>query len=226
MSSSPTAATSTTDSSSIWPSPPEDRTARTLAVIACGALARDVRLAAARSGRYVELHPLPAHLHNSPAAIAPAVERLARRLLAEGKEVAVAYADCGTYGRLDEMCRRLGLERLPGLHCYDLVAGEHAVAGLMEEEPGTYLLTDFLVASFDRLVVEPLGLDRRPELVADYFAHYRRVVWLTERPTPVLERAAARAAARLGLPLERRAVGDERVHRTVVRLLGSRRPGS
>ena len=49
------------------------------------------------------------------------------------------------------------------------------------EEAGTYLLTDFLAASFQRSVIVELGLDRRPELRDDYFRHYTRVVWLTQR---------------------------------------------
>jgi hypothetical protein len=64
------------------------------------------------------------------------------------------------------------------------------------------VLTDFLVLSFDRVVWRELGLDRYPDLRDDYFRHYSRVVWLAGRRTPDLERAAERAAKRLGLPLE------------------------
>jgi hypothetical protein len=171
------------------------------------------------------VHTLPPELHNRPEQIAPAVEALARRLRGEGKDVAVAYADCGTYGALDELCEEMSLERLPGQHCYDLVAGEELVRALSEEEAGTYFLTDFLAAAFGRLVVNGLGLDRHPELVADYFANYRRVVWLAGRPTPALESAARTAAERLGLPLEVRHVGEGRAQRAVVRLLaGAGRP--
>ena len=52
-----------------------------------------------------------------------AAERLARELQADGLRVVLAYADCGTYGALGELCTRLGLRRLPGLHCYDVFAG-------------------------------------------------------------------------------------------------------
>ena len=72
----------------------------------------------------------------------------------------------------------------------------------IDVQPGTYVLTDFLVLSFDRLVWRELGLDRHPELLDDYFRHYSRVVWLAGRRTPDMERAAQRAADRLGLPLD------------------------
>ena len=42
-------------------------------VIACGALAADVRRIARRRGWDVEVHPVPALLHNRPERIAPAV---------------------------------------------------------------------------------------------------------------------------------------------------------
>ena len=80
----------------------------------------------------MELHCLPAVLHNRPAAIAPEVERLAVAAQARGLPVAIGYADCGTYGALDELSGRLGLRRLPGLHCYDLLAGPDRVAALFE----------------------------------------------------------------------------------------------
>jgi len=161
---------------------------------------------------------LPASLHNHPAEIPGAVEILCASLRREGKEVVLAYADCGTYGALDELCRRLRVERLAGLHCYDLLAGDAEVAALLEDEPGTYLLTDFLVRSFDRLVARPLGIDRDPDLVEDYFTHYRRIVWLTERPDPSLEHRAREIAAVLRLDLEIRVVGPRRIAKALTEL--------
>src|SRR3984885_4127516 len=101
-------------------------------VIACGALGGPIRDIAARRGWPIELHCLPALLHNRPAAIAPQVERVAVAAQGRGLPVAIGYADCGTYGALDELAGRLGLRRLPGLHCYDLLAGPDRVAALFE----------------------------------------------------------------------------------------------
>ncbi|MHB8505035.1 MAG: DUF1638 domain-containing protein [Acidimicrobiales bacterium] len=167
------------------------------------------------------MHPLSALLHDRPERIAPRVAGLARRLQGDGRRVAVAYADCGTYGALDDVCSELGLARLPGLHCYDLLAGPEVVRELLEEEPGTYLHTDFLAASFARTVVAELGLDRHPELVADYFGNYRRVVWLSESPTAELAAAAAGAAHVMGLPLQTVVVGRARLESALARLAGA-----
>ena len=170
-------------------------------LIACGAIAQPASRIVAARGWPVAVHPLPPLLHNQPHRIAGEVEALANRLLAEGRQVAVGYADCGTYGALDEVCQRLGLRRLEGLHCYDVYAGASRIESFFADQPGTYLLTDFLVRSFARTVETELGLDRWPELREDYFRHYTRVVWLAQEQSPELRALAEAAAARLELPL-------------------------
>jgi Protein of unknown function (DUF1638) len=191
-------------------------TGRRAAVVACGALAADVRRIASRRGWDVDVHPIPALLHNRPESIAPAVAREVARLRRRYDTVALAYGDCGTYGALDE----LGLERLRGDHCYDVFARDEVRAAL-EEEAGTYFLTDFLARTFEHTVWRELGLDRYPELRADYFRNYTRVMWLAQRPTPATWAAAERAAARLGLPLVVREVGLHGLERELEALLGA-----
>ena len=232
MSSSPTAPISTTASStsshfllnaSARPAPSAGAAAEggvpRAVVIACGALSGPIRDIVRRRTWPVELHSLPSLLHNRPGEIAPQVERLAVAARRRGLPVAVGYADCGTYGALDEVCGRLGLRRLPGLHCYDLLAGPSRVAGLFAAEPGTYLLTDFLVRSFRRSVLTELGLDRYPELWPDYFGHYRRVVWLAQHRDPALEAEAAAVAKMFGLPLTVLDTGTARLERELELLL-------
>jgi len=192
--------------------PDAPRSTRT--VVACGALAVHVKAVARRRGLDVQVHPLPALLHNRPELIAPAV----KEALDAFDVVAVAYADCGTYGALDDV---LGdVPRLAGAHCYDVIAGPDAQAALAEE-PGTYLLTDFLARTFEHTVLRELGLDRHPELRDAYFGHYTRVVWLAQHPTAATRAAAERAAAALGLPLEVREVGEEALERQLMALLAA-----
>ena len=191
-----------------------------MALIACGAIAQPCVAVVARRGWPVDVHPLPPLLHNHPDRIAGEVRGLAQRLAATYSHVVVGYADCGTYGALDEVCRDLGLQRLPGLHCYDLYAGASRLAAFFDEQPGTYLLTDFLARSFARTVLQELGLDRYPDLRDTYFAHYTRVVWLAQEPDGELRALAEQAAASIGLPLTVVETGDQGLERALAHLVG------
>ena len=188
-------------------------------VVACGALAGHIREIAARRGWNLAVRPLPAALHNHPQNIESHSERVLVAAQAKGARAVIAYADCGTYGALDDLAEASGAQRLPGLHCYDLYAGAAEIGRLFAEEPGTYLLTDYLIKSFDRAVIQPLGLDRYPHLWTDYFGHYTRLVWLAQRATPELEAAAARIARQFNLPLTRIDTGTTGLEAALAALL-------
>jgi len=195
-----------------------------VALVACGAIAQPCADVVARHDWPVDVHPLPPLLHNQPHRIADRVAELGDELARRYAAVAVGYADCGTYGALDALCEQRDWRRLAGLHCYDLYAGSSVVEQVFADEPGTYVLTDFLVRSFDRTVIAELGLDRHPQLRDDYFAHYRRMVWLRQDPGAALEEQARAAAARLGLPLEILHTGQVRLELALERLLTTTLP--
>ena len=177
-------------------------------VLACGALAREVRDVAAVNGwDHVDLECLPASLHNTPQLIPDAVDHRLTKAKASYDRVLVGYADCGTGGLLDTVIAKHGVERLPGAHCYEFFAGAPRFAELSDQELGTFYLTDFLVKHFDRMVWRTLGLDRHPQLLDTYFAHYRRVVYLSQTDRPDLVTKARECAGRLGLSFEHEIVG-------------------
>lgn len=154
----------------------------------------------------IRVECLPAILHNTPEKIPSAVrERLERA--GDHDEVFVAYGDCGTGGRLDQVLDEFGAERLPGTHCYQFFAGGNIWQEMHDSEPGTLYLTDYLARHFDRIVWQGLGLDRWPDLRDDYFGNYTRVVYLAQTDDPGLDRRAVEAAERLGLRYQRRFVG-------------------
>jgi Protein of unknown function (DUF1638) len=177
-------------------------------IIACGALAREIAaLRRANGWTAIDVCCLPPELHNRPERIAPAVQAKIRERRGEYRSIFVAYADCGTGGRLDAVLAEEGVERLPGAHCYEFFAGAPAFAELAEAEPGTFYLTDFLTRHFERLVVRGLGIDRHPELAQEYFRNYRKVVYLAQIRSAALLAEAQRIATTLGLDFEHRHTG-------------------
>jgi hypothetical protein len=180
--------------------------ARKILVIACGALARE---ALALRLDHIDIACLPAQLHNHPQRIPEAMRAKIRANRSSYDEILCLYGDCGTGGELDRVLAEEGVSRIEGAHCYAFYAGEEAFSQLMEEEPGTFFLTDFLARHFDALVIRGLGLDRFPELRDDYFGNYRRLVHLAQFDNPETEAKATAAAARLGLAYERRFTGLE-----------------
>lgn len=182
-------------------------------VIACGALATELRAVLAGLGPDarrpggVDVRFLPANLHNRPDGIVPAIAAVVDALPVARRpptgKVFVAYADCGTGGGLDAyLAQHPGIARLPGAHCYEFFAGSARFADLHESEPGTFYLTDFLAKHFQALVWEGLGLDRHPQLLPVYFGNYRRLVLLSQSGDARVADAARRAAGQLGLSFE------------------------
>ena len=177
-------------------------------VLACGALAREIgAIIDANRLSHITLHCLPATLHNRPEKIPAAVRAAVRKFRPHFPRIFIAYADCGTGGLLDKVLDEEGLERLPGAHCYAFFTGTEAFAADGERDMRSFFLTDFLARQFQSLVIEPLGLDRHPELRDLYFGNYERIVYLAQTNDPALDAAAEAAAARLGLAYERRQTG-------------------
>jgi len=189
---------------------------RSVLLLACGALAREI-LTLKRLGGWdhVAVECLPSHLHNTPWEIPEAVRAKLEEVKDSYDEVFVAYADCGTGGRLDAVLEEYGVERLPGAHCYEFYAGAERFAAVQETEIGTFYLTDFMVRQFDAIVIRGLGLDRHPELGSVYFENYRRVVYLAQTDSPELAAKARRCAEQLGLEFEIHFTGLGAFHRVV-----------
>jgi len=172
----------------------------------CGALAREVLAIIDRYGWDVDLVGVPAVDHMYPERIAPHVDKRIQELRQNYDRIFVLFGDCGTRGALDKLLERYSLERIEGPHCYEMYAGQ-GFHDLMEEEPGTFFLTDFLVRGCRGTNLKGLGLDRFPELRDVYFHNYKRLVYLVQKEDPELEEKAQRIAQDLSMPLEIRYTG-------------------
>ena len=187
----------------------DNRRGEKVRVIACGMIAREILAIRDQLGLdHIDLACLPAVYHHYPEKIAPSVDAAIAEARAEGFErVFIGYADCGTGGDLDRVCAKHGVERIEGPHCFSFYAGNDAFAARWDEDMTAFFMTDFLARQFQAFLVEPLGLDRHPELRDAYFGHYDRLIYLAQTDDPDLARKAEKAAAFLGLAYERRLTG-------------------
>ena len=173
-------------------------------VITCAAIAREVN-EIKKLGQWsqMDLQAITADLHSRPEKIPQAVAEKIDRARDQYEHIFVAYGDCGTSGELDRVLEERGVQRLPGAHCYDFLAGRDVYEKMQDDEPGTFYLTDFLAQHFERLVIEVLGIDRHPELLQMYFGNYTRLIYLAQTDSDELTELARAAAGRLGLRFER-----------------------
>jgi hypothetical protein len=180
-----------------------------LLVIACGMIAREVLAVKERLALdHLELTCLPAEFHYYPDKIPPAMDKAISDAKSEGyKHIFVGYADCGTGGMLDKVCEKHGVERMEGAHCFAFYQGNAAFEAAGDRDMLAFYMTDFLCRQFEAFFIKPLGLDRHPELAADYFGNYEKLVYLAQTNDPGLDKVAENAAEMLGLTYERRFTG-------------------
>ncbi len=182
--------------------------AKPILLLACGALAREILdVIKANGWSHIDLMCLPAILHNHPEKIPAAVEAVVSKHRDAYDTIHVVYADCGTGGQLQELCRRLGVELVEGPHCYSFFEGNAGFQERTVDEYTAFYLTDFLVRQFDAFVWKPLGLDRHPELREMYFGNYTKLVYQAQTEDAALAAKARDCADRLGLAYEYRFTG-------------------
>ncbi len=179
----------------------------TVGFIVCGALGQEIHALVEKHNWDAEVHGIRAVNHVFPERIAPDVEARIQALHAQYDHLLVLYGDCGSKGALDAMLERYPeIQRISGPHCYEIYAGD-LFQELLDQEPGTYILTDFMVRTFDGLILKSMGLDRFPELKDDYFRNYTRICYLMQTDRPEFRQKAEAIAAYLDLPLEVYPVG-------------------
>lgn len=192
----------------------------TVGLIICGALGREVTEIVRKNGWDAEVIGVPAIDHVFPERIAPDVEKRIVALKDQYEQLVVVFGDCGSAGALDRMLAdHPDIERIQGPHCYEFYGGE-AFHQWMQDEPGTFFLTDFMVRTFQGLIMKSMGLDRFPSLKKDYFRNYRKVLYLAQSEDDELIEKAHRIARYLELPLEIKQTGYSGLEARIQALLG------
>ena len=196
------------------------RPCRTL-FIACAALGREVKDIIRKHGWDAEFEAIDARLHMEPGKIGPAVEQRLKQATGKYGRTVVVYGHCGAFD-LDDILKKYGAARPLGPHCYEMFGGGE-FARAMEEEIGTFILTDYLVHAWQKFVVQGLKMDKHPELQQLLFGNYKRMVYFTqeENNTDLITRAGEIAAS-LGLELELRHTGYGDLERRLVAIMEDR----
>ena len=178
-------------------------------VIACGAIAREIIAIKEANGLdHLDLQCLPAIWHVFPEKIVPALREKIAEARAEGIErIYIGYAECGTQGQIDKLCEEEGIERIAGPHCYAFFSGTEKFLAECENEFTAFYLTDLITRQFEAFVIEPLKLDKHPELRDMVFGNYTKVVYLAQTDDEELRRKAEWAADYLKLDYEYRFTG-------------------
>jgi hypothetical protein len=177
-------------------------------IIACGALAREILdIIRLNDWQHVAVTCLPAKLHNTPQKIPDLLRAKIQEHRNDYQAIFVAYADCGTGGKLDDVVRQEGATRIPGPHCYSFFAGADTFDAISDAELGTFYLTDYLARHFETLILEGMGLRKYPQMRDMLFANYTRLMYLAQTEDPILEDKARQAAQALFLKFEMRRTG-------------------
>ena len=174
--------------------------------IACGALAKETKELIDKHQWDVELKALPALHHMTPHKITEDLDQMLAQLRAGYDRVIVVYGECGATG-IDKVLAKHNVVRVSGPHCYDMYMGTAGFSQVMEEEPGTFFLTDWLLRAYEKAVLGGLGLDKHPELTPIYFSNYRRLIYISQAPTEKLLAKAKALAEQMGWDFEHRPVG-------------------
>jgi hypothetical protein len=194
--------------------------------IACSALGKEVRAIIRKHGWNADFYAIDARHHLRPSRIE---EEVATRLeKTEGiyERRVVVYGHCGAQNLDQIIAGHEGAVRPVGPHCYEMYGGDD-FRRAVKEEPGTYILTDYLVQAWEKFIVKGLKLDKHPKLKGLLFAHYKRILYYSQEEDEALVAKAGEIADSLGLELVVRHVGYGDLERRLVAIMEDRpQPGA
>lgn len=189
-----------------------------IGIISCGALRPEVKRIVNKYDFNADIIGISPEDHLFPMRIAPDVEKRILKLKANYDHFAVAFGECGTRGLLDKLLVKHNLFRIDAQNCYQMYAGDK-YDQYRNQEIGTFFLTDFLVKTFSKSVINGLGLNRFPDLKTEYFHNCTRIVYLIQEDRPELRLQAHTIAEFMGLPLEFHFTGLSILEDHVLKLL-------
>ena len=161
---------------------------------------------------------LPSNLHLYPrtlkknllATIVSAIKRNERPLL--------LYGYC--VPDIEEICTRNGADKVPGLHCFEMLLGSDSYEQIMAKTAGTYFLESELIVNFREYCLEPLEL-YDSDIRESFFKYYKKLMYVRQPSDPDLKAAAGKLAGFLNLSLEIKDADYSHLNKRLIHLIHS-----
>ena len=151
-------------------------------IIACGVFRDALRqIEPQRYFQNVAITYITPHLHNYPQKLQKEILYQIRLAQKAGDEILCLYGRC--YPELDDHLDAMGIPRIPGEHCYEILLGSQRFHAIINEEAGTYFIEKDLVLNFPEYCMQPLELDDAL-MRESYFQHYTRLAYIRQSFDP------------------------------------------
>ncbi len=115
--------------------------------------------------------------HNYPAKLKEEILHQIHLAQKAGDSILCLYGRC--YPDLDDHLYEMGIPRVPGEHCYEILLGSRRFHAIIDEEAGTYFVEKDLILNFHEYCIKPLELDD-PLMRESYFKHYTRLAYIRQ----------------------------------------------
>ena len=151
-------------------------------IIACGVF-RDAprQIEPQRFHQNVAITYITPYLHNHPQKLKKKILHQIHLAKKAGDEILCLYGKC--YPDLDDHLYEMGIPRVPGEHCYEILLGSRRFHAIIDEEAGTYFVEKDLILNFPEYCIQPLELDD-PLMLESCFQYYKRLAYIRQSLDP------------------------------------------
>ena len=172
----------------------------TIRLIACGVFRPALKFLRLEE-KYPQLRVtfLPSNLHLYPRTLKKNLLREIVTARKRNERPLLLYGYC--FPGIEEICTQNCADKVPGLHCYEMLLGSDSYDQIMAKTAGTYFLERELIVNFKDYCLDPLEL-YDSDIRKSFFKHYKKVMYVRQPSDPDLKAAAGKLAAFLNLSLE------------------------
>jgi len=151
-------------------------------IIACGVFRDALRqIEPQRLHQNIAITYITPYMHNHPQKLKEEILHQIHLAQKAGDEVLCLYGRC--YPELDDHLYEMGISRVSGEHCYEILLGSKRFHAIIDEEAGTYFVEKDLILNFAEYCIQPLELDD-PLMRESFFRHYTRLAYIRQPLDP------------------------------------------